>query len=116
MSLERPRVLVVDDDPVACELLREVFEREGFVVKCELSGEAALAAMAEFRPEVVVSDIRMKSREDGLNLLDHVRRGRPATPVILMTAFGSIETAVRAVKEGAFDYVSKPFKMDVIVA
>jgi len=116
VSPERPRILVVDDDPVACELLREVFEREGFVVKCELSGEAALAVMGEFRPEVVVSDIRMKSREDGLNLLDHVRREYPETPVILMTAFGSIETAVRAVKEGAFDYVSKPFKMDVIVA
>ena len=116
MSHERPRILVVDDDPVACELLREVFEREGFVVKCELCGEPALAALGEFHPEVVVSDIRMKSREDGLNLLDQVRRRQPDTPVILMTAFGSIETAVRAVKEGAFDYVSKPFKMDVIVA
>jgi DNA-binding NtrC family response regulator len=116
MSPERPRILVVDDDPVACELLREVFERQGFSVRCELGGEAALAAMTEFRPEVVVSDIRMRSREDGLNLLDHVRRAYPDTPVILMTAFGSIETAVRAVKEGAFDYVSKPFRMDAIVA
>lgn len=115
MLLERLRILVVDDDPVACELLREVFEREGFLVRCELSGEAALAAMRGFRPKVVVSDIRMKSREDGLNLLDHARREYPDTPVILMTAFGSIDTAVRAVKEGAFDYVSKPFKMDVIV-
>jgi two-component system response regulator AtoC len=116
MSPERPRILVVDDDAVACELLREVFERQGFLVRCEPSGEAALAAMPEFRPDVVVSDIRMKSREDGLNLLEHVRRERPGTPVILMTAFGSIDTAVRAVKEGAFDYVSKPFSMDVIVA
>src|SRR5919206_190259 len=116
MSPEGPRILVVDDDAVACELLREVFERQGFSVKCELSGEAALSSMNEFRPDVVVSDIRMKSREDGLNLLDHVRREYPDTPVILMTAFGSIETAVRAVKEGAFDYVSKPFRMDTIVA
>jgi two-component system response regulator AtoC len=116
MSPERPRILVVDDDAVACELLREVFERQGFLARCELSSEAALAAVNEFRPGVVVSDIRMKSREDGLNLLEHLRRERPETPVILMTAFGSIDTAVRAVKEGAFDYVSKPFPMDVIVA
>jgi two-component system, NtrC family, response regulator AtoC len=115
MSHEGSRILVVDDDPVACELLREVFEREGFLVRCELCGEAALAALRVFRPEVVVSDIRMKSREDGLNLLDHARRESPDTPVILMTAFGSIDTAVRAVKQGAFDYVSKPFKMDAIV-
>lgn len=115
MSREQPRILVVDDDPVTCELLCEVFERQGFVVRFERSGKAALSVLGSFSPDVIVSDIRMKSRDEGLNLLDHVSRECPATPVILMTAFGSIDTAVRAVKEGAFDYISKPFRMDRIV-
>ncbi|CAN5312021.1 acetoacetate metabolism transcriptional regulator AtoC [soil metagenome] len=116
MSRELPRVMIVDDDAVTCELLCEVFERQGFAVHFEQSGDAALSAMTEERPDVIVSDIRMKTRFDGLALLDHVRREYPQTPVVLMTAFGSIETAIRAVKEGAFDYISKPFKMDAVVA
>jgi len=58
----------------------------------------------------------MKTRLDGLALLEIVRREYPSIPVVLMTAFGSIETAVRAVKEGAFDYISKPFNIDELVA
>jgi DNA-binding NtrC family response regulator len=116
MSHEQSRIMVVDDDPVTCELLCEVFERQGFIVQFEQSSEAAFSALDNFCPDVIVSDIRMKSRLDGLNLLDHVQREYPATPVILMTAFGSIDTAVRAVKEGAFDYISKPFRMDKVVS
>ncbi len=116
MPREAPRVLIVDDDAVTCELLCEVFEREGFAARSEQSGEAALASLGDEGPDVIVSDIRMKTRVDGLALLDRVRRELPSTPVVLMTAFGSIDTAVRAVKEGAFDYVSKPFDIDALVA
>ncbi len=116
MPRERPRILIVDDDPVTCELLCEVFEREGFAARSEQSGEAALASLNGESPDVILSDIRMKTRVDGLALLDHVRRELPSTPVVLMTAFGSIDTAIRAVKEGAFDYVSKPFDLDTMVA
>src|SRR5918993_4683707 len=116
MPRERPRILVVDDDPVTCELLCEVFEREGFKARSERSGEAALASLNGESPDVILSDIRMKTRVDGLALLDRVRSERPSTPVVLMTAFGSIDTAIRAVKEGAFDYVSKPFDLDAMVA
>jgi len=65
---------------------------------------------------LLLSDIRMKTRLDGLSLLELVRRDCSRTPVVLMTAFGSIETAIRAVKEGAFDYISKPFNIDELVA
>ncbi|MDT5271297.1 MAG: two-component system, NtrC family, response regulator AtoC [Acidobacteriota bacterium] len=116
MSREQPRIMVVDDDRVTCELLCEVFAGEGFAARFEQSGEAALDSLAEASPDVLVSDIRMRTRLDGLALLDHVRRERPHTPVVLMTAFGSIETAIRAVKEGAFDYISKPFDIDALVA
>src|SRR5437868_11852956 len=111
-----PNIMIVDDDPVTCELLCEVFAGEGFAARFAQSGEAALSALAGEPPDVLVSDIRMKTRLDGLALLDHVRREYPQTPVVLMTAFGSVETAVRAVKEGAFDYISKPFDIDALVA
>jgi DNA-binding NtrC family response regulator len=113
---ERPRITVVDDDLVTCELLCEVFTQEGFDAQYAQSGESALEAISAKRPDVIVSDIRMKSGLDGLALLDRVRRDHPATPVVLITAFGSIDTAIRAVKEGAFDYISKPFDISVLVS
>ena len=116
MSHKIPQILTVDDDSVTCELLCEVFTREGFSATFANSGEAALVEVARHPPDLLLSDIRMKTRLDGLSLLEIVRREYPSTPVVLMTAFGSIETAVRAVKEGAFDYISKPFNIDELVA
>jgi two-component system response regulator AtoC len=110
-----PRIMIVDDDPVTCDLLCEVFTREGFIARFAQSGEEALATIADFQPNVLVSDIRMRTKLDGLTLLDHLRRTHPQLPIILMTAFGSIDTAIRAVKEGAFDYISKPFDIDALV-
>ena len=116
MPRKIPQILTVDDDAVTCELLCEVFTREGYSAAFANSGEAALASVAVQRPDLLLSDIRMKTRLDGLALLEIIRREYPAMPVVLMTAFGSIETAVRAVKEGAFDYISKPFNIDELVA
>ena len=116
MPRKIPQILTVDDDSVTCELLCEVFAREGFNAVFANSGEAALATVAQQPPDLLLSDIRMKTRLDGLSLLEIVRREYPTIPVVLMTAFGSIETAVRAVKEGAFDYISKPFNIDELVA
>ena len=116
MPRKIPQILTVDDDAVTCELLCEVFAREGFSAAFANSGEAALATVAQQQPDLLLSDIRMKTRLDGLSLLEIVRREYPSIPVVLMTAFGSIETAVRAVKEGAFDYISKPFNIDELVA
>jgi two-component system, NtrC family, response regulator AtoC len=116
MAADRPRITVVDDDLVTCELLCEVFTQEGFDAQYAQSGESAIEKIALERPDVIVSDIRMKSGLDGLALLDRVRRDHPTTPVVLITAFGSIDTAIRAVKEGAFDYISKPFDITVLVS
>src|ERR1051326_4454042 len=116
MQRKRQQIVKVDDDAVTCELLCEVFAREGFSAAFANSGEAALAEVARQCPDLLLSDIRMKTRLDGLSLLEIVRREYPSVPVVLMTAFGSIETAVRAVKQGAFDYISKPFNIDELVA
>src|ERR1700741_2939083 len=116
MPRKIPQILTVDDDAVTCELLCEVFAREGFGAAFANSGEAALEVVARQQPDLLLSDIRMKTRLDGLSLLEIVRREYPSIPVVLMTAFGSIETAVRAVKEGALEYISKPFNIDELVA
>jgi len=116
MPPDQPRLMIVDDDPVTCEMLCEVFAAEGFASRFVQSGDAALSLLADEPLDVLVSDIRMKTPFDGLALLDHVRQQYPHLPVVLMTAFGSVETAVRAVKQGAFDYVSKPFDIDALVA
>jgi len=115
MPRRPPHILVVDDDPVTCELLCEVFTHEGFTTAFEHSGEEALMALSKLQPDLLLSDIRMKTCLDGLSLLELVRRDYAQIPVVLMTAFGSIETAIRAVKEGAFDYISKPFNIDELV-
>src|SRR4030095_6973775 len=116
MPRKGPQILTVDDDGGTCELVCEGFAREWFSAAFANSGEAALATVAHQQPDLLLSDIRMKTRLDGLSLLEIVRREYPSIPVVLMTAFGSIETAVRAVKEGAFDYISKPFNIDELVA
>ena len=110
-----PSVLVVDDDAVTCDLLAEVFSAEGFHVHTARNPPSALQLAAVSPPDVVVTDLRMGSRDDGLQLLEQMRREHPSVPVVLITAFGSIETAIRAVKDGAFDYVSKPFELSALV-
>jgi DNA-binding NtrC family response regulator len=115
MARKRARITVVDDDLVTCELLCEVFSQEGFAVAFAQSAESALEAIAAGPPDVIVSDIRMKGGLDGLALLQRLRREHPSIPVVLITAFGSIETAIRAVKDGAFDYISKPFDLTALV-
>lgn len=116
MSPDTPCVLIVDDDSVTGDLLCEVFEKEGFITRFEQSSDAALEALSVFEPDVVVSDIRMKSPVDGLNLLSELHVRKPSIPVILMTAFGSMDTAVRAVRSGAFDYINKPFLRNEVIS
>jgi|OpeIllAssembly_1097287.scaffolds.fasta_scaffold33872_2 DNA-binding NtrC family response regulator len=106
-------ILVVDDDEITCSLLEEVLSKEGYAVEKALNGSEAIAKGGQRNYEVVLTDIRM-SGVDGMEVLHTYRKKSPETIVIMMTAFGSIETAIGAIKEGAYDYVSKPFKLDEI--
>jgi two-component system NtrC family response regulator len=105
------RVLVVEDD----ESLRQVAEyhlaEEGYDVLVARDAESALETFREKEPDVVVSDIRLPGMS-GLDLLRRVKDLRPETEVILMTAYGTVEQAVEAMKEGAFDYVTKPVRWE----
>jgi two-component system, NtrC family, response regulator AtoC len=107
------RVLVVDDDEITCNLLEEVLSKEGYAVHKALDGREAIDRGQKHSYDVVLSDIKMID-VDGMEVLRAYRQKSPETIIIMMTAFGSIETAIRAIKEGAYDYVSKPFKLDEI--
>ena len=106
-------ILVVDDDEITCSLLEEVLAKEGYRVEKALNGSEAIAKGSQKGYEVVLTDIRMAG-VNGMEVLHSYRKKSPETIVIMMTAFGSIETAIEAIKEGAYDYVSKPFKLDEI--
>src|SRR5690606_8551110 len=105
------KILVVDDDRVSRDLLDEVLRKEGFEPSLAESAEAALAALEAEDFPVVLSDIRM-GEKSGFDLLREIRRTRPRTVVVLMTGFGSMEGALDALREGAFDYISKPFQLE----
>src|SRR3954470_23263473 len=105
--LEPMKVLVVDDDRVTRELLRGLLRSEGFEVHQAESAEAALQMVHETSFPILVSDLQMLGM-GGLELLDEVKKCQPHTVVVLMTGFGSLETAMIAIQRGAFDYLSKP--------
>jgi two-component system, NtrC family, response regulator AtoC len=107
------RLLVVDDDPVTLDLLKEVLLQEGYEVTVALGGEEAIVRGMESPIDIVITDVRMEDK-DGMEVLRTFRKLSPETTVIMITAFGSIETAIEAIREGAFDYISKPFKLDEI--
>lgn len=104
-------VMVVDDDRAACHLLQGVLAKEGYRVKTAESGQEALEKATAMPFDLVLADVRMPDL-DGLQVLRAVKQLSPETLVIMMTAFGSIETAIEAIKEGAYDYISKPFRLD----
>jgi two-component system response regulator AtoC len=106
-------LLVVDDDPVTLDLLKEVLTQEGYEVTVALGGEEAIVKAMDSPFDIVITDVRMEDR-DGMEVLRTFKKQSPETTVIMITAFGSIETAIEAIREGAFDYISKPFKLDEI--
>lgn len=105
------RVAVVDDDVQMGILVRDMLSGEGYSVSCFTSVAEALVAFKKSVPHIVITDLNMRDI-NGMALLQKVRTDFPQTVCIMMTAFGSIETAIEAMKNGAYHYVVKPFKMD----
>ncbi len=108
-------ILVVDDDPATQDLLREVLSEEGYKVFTSGSGEEALKIGEQECFDVIISDMRLGPNLNGLDVLRAYKSIQPESEIILITAFGSMETAIEAVKAGAFDYISKPFKIDEVL-
>jgi two-component system, NtrC family, response regulator HydG len=107
-------ILVVDDKEMMRDSVGSTLQRAGFTVSTADGGEQALAAIAARRPDAVVTDLRMPGLS-GLDLLERIRQIDDELPVVIMTAFAGVDTAVRAIKLGAFDYITKPFEGDELV-
>ena len=108
------KILVVDDESSMRHMLRLVLEREGYELVEAVDGEEALELLSKDPFEVMLCDIRMPGM-DGLSLLQQVRERFPHITMIMMSAYGTIDTAVKCLKQGAYDYISKPFKTDEVV-
>jgi DNA-binding NtrC family response regulator len=105
-------LLIVDDDDALRQMLRELFQDTGYRVWDAGSAEAALERIREREFDAVLSDVNMPGKS-GIELVGELRRVRPQTPVVLMTAFASVASAVEAMRAGAFDYIMKPFENEV---
>ncbi len=111
--MESSKILVVDDDPEIVALLTELLRKDGHQVATVNTGEAAIAAGKAEPWDVFLVDVRLPDM-DGLTVLRAVQTESPETAVIVMTAFGTVEMAIQAIKAGAYDYVPKPFKLDEV--
>jgi DNA-binding NtrC family response regulator len=107
-------VLVVDDDSAMREMVVSLLEDQGIQARAAASADEAIERLSELDCDLVLSDIRMPGKT-GIDLLGQIRELRPETPVVLMTAFGTIDSAVEAMQAGAFDYVTKPFKRNALL-
>jgi len=111
---DTPRILVVDDERVIREILADFLSMEGFWVRTAEDGSAALVELSRTHFDLVLSDLKMPNM-GGLELLEAIRKHTPQVVTIIMTGFGTVETAIDAMKRGAYDYILKPFKVEEVV-
>jgi two-component system NtrC family response regulator len=107
----KPKILVVDDDASLRRVLEYNLQKEGYEVQTASSGEEGMYLFGRIRPDLVITDMKMPGM-DGLTLLRSLRQQSPETLVIMITAFGTVDMAVEAMKAGAYDYITKPFNRD----
>ena len=109
------RILIVDDDKNQCELLGKIFSLEGFETFKASSGRAALKILETERVDFMITDLRMPDMT-GLELYQNSRQMHPDLPTIIITAFGTVDNAVQALKEGVYDYITKPVDTNRLLA
>ena len=109
----RTQVLIVEDDADMRDMLVESLSDEGYRVEAAPGGRAGIERVRQGGVDLVITDVRMPDL-DGLDALQEIRAVEPTPHVIVITAFGSIETAIKAVKLGAHDYITKPFDIDAL--
>lgn len=114
MQEQLPKILIVDDEPNMLHMLSSILKQDGFEPRCAGSAQQALELAESDRFDFILSDVRMPGM-DGIQLLEHLRGRGIDTIVILMSAYGSVELALEAMRKGAYDYISKPFKADEVV-
>src|SRR5687768_18522612 len=107
------KIFVIDDDAIARDLLAEALTKDGYDVEAFDNGATAIARGKQIKVDLVLTDIRM-GVVDGVAVLREFKRFSPDTSIVLLTAFGSLEGAIEAIKQGAYDYLAKPFKKEEI--
>lgn len=110
----RPSVLIIDDDPTFCLMLKSFLSKKDFATETAFSGAEAITQVKNNNFDIVLSDFRLPDT-DGLELLENIREIKPGTPVIIMTSYADIRIAVKAMKIGAYEYVTKPVNPDEIL-
>lgn len=109
-------ILVVDDEPDIRALIADILTDEGHGVRTAAESDAALAEINAAPPDLVILDIWLKdSRLDGIDILKRVKRDNPAIPIVIISGHGNIEIAVAAIKQGAYDFIEKPFNIDQLM-
>ncbi len=109
-------ILIVDDEADICELVSGLLQDEGYETRTARDSDSALSTIASRRPNLVFLDIWLQgSRLDGLQLLSAIKDQHPDLPVVMISGHGNIETAVAAIKQGAYDFIEKPFKADRLI-
>ncbi len=109
-------ILIVDDESDIRELIAGILDDEGYATRTAGDSDGALAALAERRPQLIILDVWLQgSRMDGIELLDEIKRREPLLPVVVISGHGNIETAVAAIKRGAYDFIEKPFQSEQLL-
>src|SRR6059058_3454288 len=109
-------ILIVDDEADIRDLVAGILEDEGFTTRTARDSDSALAEISTRRPHLVFLDIWLQgSKLDGLQLLEAIKRDHPELPIVMISGHGNIETAVAAIKRGAYDFIEKPFKSDRLI-
>src|SRR6201997_4849203 len=109
-------ILIVDDEEDIRELVAGILEDEGHGARLARDSDQAIAAIEARRPQLILLDIWLQgSKLDGLQLLEAIKRQHPSVPVVMISGHGNIETAVTAIKLGAYDFIEKPFKADRLI-
>ncbi len=106
------KILIVDDELSILKVLSHIFKKQGYITETANSEPSALVALKKQTFDLVISDIRLGDSRDGLDLLKECKLIQPNTPVVIITGYASVKVAIKALKDGAFDLVTKPFKMD----
>lgn len=109
--MKKPALLIVDDDPVTADMIYQALYKEDYNITLAHSGEGAIEEGRKRKFDLILTDLRMPET-GGLNVLEWFRKEQPEALVVLMTAFGSSSSAIESMRHGAYDYISKPFKID----
>ncbi len=111
MGSDKKKILVIDDEEMIRDLLNETFRKRGYDVDTEMYGKKALKKIDEKKYDLLVTDLRLPDLS-GMEILSRVKKKYPDLGIIMITAYGSIKNAVKSMKQGAFDYITKPFNLD----